>query len=123
MSRIETWFRSKQAISDNPISWLSPKDHFEKYRKTVSGLNDEQLNRERARYNHNRRNDLIITGLATIAEIGAVSLVKPDPFVIALSFFPVVVSIGLAGITRGVFRDSEKRILQKEIVMRKIHKK
>lgn len=123
MSRIETWFKSKRAISDNPISWLSRENHYKKFKKTVSNLNNDQLKQERARYNHSTRNDLLITSLGIMASLGLIYLVAPlvDPLVTVFSSGPTGVAVGLMGITRGIIRDSEKRILQKEIVMRKIH--
>ena len=123
MARVENpilWLQAKLARSDNPISWLSPKRHYAKFEETVSGLSDEELKEERARYNHNTRNDLTITGLAVTAELSAAAVIAPhvDPRVILFSAGPAAAAACLVGITRGIIRDGEKGILQEEIERR-----
>lgn len=124
MPRIEnpiSWLRSKRAISDNPISWLSPKGHYAKFEETVSGLSDEKLQKEKARYGHLHRKDLTITGLAVAAEVGGAAILVPhvDPRVMLFSVGPAAIAACFVGITRGIFiRGREKEILQEEIVKR-----
>lgn len=123
MVRIEnpiSWLQSKKAISDNPISWLSPKRHYAEFRETVSGISREELEAERARYSHNTRNKLTITGLALAAELGGAAIVAPhvDPVVLLISAGPMALVPSFIGLTRGILRDVEKGILQEEIERR-----
>lgn len=123
MVRIENpilWIKSKQAISDNPVLWLSPIRHYTKFKKTVSGLSNEELVKERSRYGHNTRNDLVITGLAVAAEVGGAAMLAShvDSGVILVSVGPAAAAACLVGITRGIIRDGEKGFLQEEIERR-----
>ena len=99
---------------------MSPKRHYAKFEETVSVLSDEELKTERARYNHNTRNDLTITGLAITAEASAAAVIAPhvDPRVILFSAGPAAIVASFVGITRGILRNVEKGILQEEIERR-----
>lgn len=114
---ISFWLKSKLAISDNPISWLTPKQHYAEFRRTVFGLSREKLETEITRYGHNTRNKLTITGLAVAAELGGAAIAAPnvDPVVLLVSAGPMALVASFVGITRGILRDVEKGILQEEI--------
>lgn len=118
---ISSWLKSKRAISDNPISWFSPKRHYAEFEEMVSSLSNKKLGNERAKYGHNTRNKLTITGLALAAELGGAAMLAPnvDPVVLLVLAGPMGLVPSFVGLTRGILRDVEKGILQEEIDRRR----
>ncbi len=120
MTQIEnviSWLQSNRALSDNPTSWIPPKRHYAKFEEIVSSLSEGELRRERAKYNHTIRTDLLITGLGLAAAKGAAIVLEPyvGLVALALSAGPAALTICLVGITRGIIREGEKEILEERL--------
>lgn len=107
-------------FAEKAISRLRPSHHYEMFTAEAKSLSDKELVVKRGRYNHAKRNTVVITTLGLGAAASGVLVLGPhlSGEVLLLSSGPTALGICLVGPTRGIVRESEKDILNEEIESR-----